>query len=74
MPQEPDIHATFVLLIDASKNQRTYWADQLKRCSADYEILEASDGESGLALCLSRRLIASCSNSHSRRNRASKYS
>lgn len=56
MPQEPAIPTTTVLLIDGSKNQCTYWAEQLKACSADYEILEASDGESGLVLCWSRRI------------------
>jgi CheY-like chemotaxis protein len=56
MPQGPHIPATSVLLIDGSKNQCTYWAEQLKSCSADYEILEASDSESGLALCRSRRI------------------
>lgn len=48
--------ATSVLLIDGSQNQRAYWADQLKRCSPDYEIVEASDGQSGLALYRSRRI------------------
>lgn len=52
----PAISTTVVLLIDESKNQRTYWAEQLKSCSADYEILEASDGESGLDLFRSRRI------------------
>ena len=47
---------TSVLLIDDSKNQRKYWADQLKRCSSDYEIVEAADGQSGLALFRSRRI------------------
>jgi CheY-like chemotaxis protein len=56
MPQDPNLPATSVLFIDASKDQRTYWSNQLKRCSADYEFLEASDGESGLALCRSRRI------------------
>ena len=56
MPQEPDIPAISVLLIDESKNQRTCWANQLKSCSADYEILEASDGQSGLNLYRSRRI------------------
>ena len=45
-----------VLLIDGSKNQRTYWADQLKQCSADYEIVEASDGQSGMKRYRSRRI------------------
>jgi len=44
-----------VLLIDGSKNQRTYWADQLKRCTSGYEIVEAPDGQSGLDLYRSRR-------------------
>jgi DNA-binding NarL/FixJ family response regulator len=56
MPQEPAIPPTSVLFIDASKNQRIYWGDQLKRCSADYEIHEASDGHTGLNLCRSRRI------------------
>jgi DNA-binding NarL/FixJ family response regulator len=47
---------TSILLIDGSKNQRTYWADQLKRCSLDYEILEASDGQSGMDLYRSQRI------------------
>jgi CheY-like chemotaxis protein len=56
IPRGPHIPATMVLLIDGSKNQRAYWADQLKSCSPDYEILEASDGQSGLALYRSRRI------------------
>jgi DNA-binding NarL/FixJ family response regulator len=52
----PASPTTSVLLIDSSTNQRTYWADQLKRCSADYEILEAADGQSGLDLYRSRRI------------------
>jgi DNA-binding NarL/FixJ family response regulator len=52
----PEPTTTSVLLIDGSTNQRTYWADQLKRCSADYEIIEAADGQSGLDLYRSRRI------------------
>ena len=44
------VPTTSILLIDGSKNQRAYWADQLNQCSPDYEIVEAADGESGLAL------------------------
>jgi CheY-like chemotaxis protein len=51
-----DPPTTSVLLIDASKKQRTYWAEQLKRCSADYEFLEAPDAQSGLDLYRSRRI------------------
>ena len=47
---------TSVLLIDGSHNQRVYWAEQLKRCSPDYEIIEASDGQSGLDIYRSRRI------------------
>ena len=47
MTQQPDIPPTTVLFIDASKDQRTFWVEQLQRCSADYEILEASDMQSG---------------------------
>jgi DNA-binding NarL/FixJ family response regulator len=47
---------TSVLFIDESRDQRTYWAERLKSCSEDYEILEASDGQSGLNLCRSRQV------------------
>jgi len=57
MPQGPDIPPTMtVLLIDGSANQRSYWADQLKRCSSNYQIVEASDGHSGLFLFRSQRI------------------
>lgn len=49
-------YTTSVLLIDESKNQRTYWAEQLKRSSPDYVIVEASDGQSGLDLFQSRQI------------------
>src|ERR1051326_7896160 len=50
------IPTTSLLLIDGSKNNRTYWADQLKRCSSNFQIVEASDGQSGLALFRSQRI------------------
>ena len=53
-PTNDESFATSVLLVDSSPNQRAYWADQLKRCSLDFEIVEASDGQSGLALYRSR--------------------
>ena len=52
----PKSPITSVLLIDGSKNQRTYLADQLKSCSSYYEIVEASDGQSGLDLYRLRRI------------------
>jgi DNA-binding NarL/FixJ family response regulator len=48
--------ATSVLLIDGSRSQRVYWAEQLKRASPDYEIIEAADGQSGLDIYRSRQL------------------
>jgi len=56
MSKSPDIPITSVLLIDSSTNQRTYWADQLKSCYSEYEIVEASDYQSGLDLYRSRRI------------------
>jgi hypothetical protein len=56
MPQGPDIPAISVLLIEGSTDQRACWADQLNSCSSDYEILEASDCQSGLDLYRSRRV------------------
>src|SRR5262249_29868895 len=50
-----EVPTTSILLIDGSQTQRTYWADQLRRCSSDYEIVEAPDGQSGLDLFRSRR-------------------
>src|SRR5262245_41604979 len=52
----PELPTTSVLIIDGSQDQRTYWADQLKRCSPDYEIVEGSDGQSGLNIYRSRRI------------------
>ncbi|HSS29494.1 MAG TPA: response regulator [Nitrospiraceae bacterium] len=57
MPHGPDIPpTTSVLLIDEREADRTHWAVQLKQCSPDYEIVEATDGQSGLDVCKSRRI------------------
>ena len=56
MLPKPERPVTSVLIIDGSKNQRTYWAGQLKRCPPDYEIFDAPDGQSGLDLYQSRRI------------------
>jgi CheY-like chemotaxis protein len=45
-----------VLFIDANDADRTYFVERLKRCSSDYRILEATDGESGLELYRSERV------------------
>ena len=55
-PMNHQPFATSVLLIDGSHKQRAYWAEQLKRCSLDYQIFEADSGQSGLALYRSRRI------------------
>jgi CheY-like chemotaxis protein len=47
---DPEVSFTSILLLDGSKNHRVYWTEQLKRCSPYYKIVEASDGETGLAL------------------------
>src|SRR5438105_1653058 len=55
MPPNADPPITSVLLIDSSRNQRRYWADELKRVSPDYVIVEAEDRETGLSVFRSRR-------------------
>ena len=56
MVQSHDIATTSVLFIDGYHSDRTYYADQLKCCSSDYEVLEAVDGQSGLSCYRSRRI------------------
>src|SRR5207237_4745825 len=51
-----DLPTTSVLLIDGNDTDRTNCAAQLKGRSPDYQILEASDGEAGLALYRSQRI------------------
>ena len=45
---------TSILLMDGGTKQRIYWAEQLTLCSTIYEIFEAPNGQSGLALYRSR--------------------
>ena len=56
MPPNPDVPTTSVLLIDGNDTDRSYFADQLKDRSPDYQILEATEGEAGLTLYRSRRI------------------
>lgn len=51
-----ELPSTSVLLIDGFDADRRYFADQLKRCSLDYQIIEAADGQSGLEIYRSRRI------------------
>ena len=50
MSPTPTPWATTVLLIDPNDSDRTFYAQGLMQCSADYLILEAVDGQSGLDL------------------------
>ena len=44
-----DLPRTTILLIDGYENDRTYYAGWLKNLLPDYDILQARDGQSGLA-------------------------
>ena len=56
MVRNADLPRTTVLFIDANDTERTFFVEELKRRSPDYRILEATDGESGLALYRSQRV------------------
>ena len=56
MVQSHAIATTSVLFIDGYHSDRTYYVDQLKQWSPDYEVIEAVDGQSGLTLYRSRRI------------------
>ena len=56
MPPNRERPTTSILLIDGNDTDRRYFAYQLKGRSPEYEILEAADGEAGLALYRSRRI------------------
>jgi DNA-binding NarL/FixJ family response regulator len=48
--------AITVLLIDAHKEDREYWAQRLLLSSPDYVVLEAGTGAAGQAICRSQRV------------------
>jgi DNA-binding NarL/FixJ family response regulator len=48
--------STPVLFIDPHSIDRVHFTEALQRCSPDYRILEATDGEAGLALYRSQRI------------------
>jgi CheY-like chemotaxis protein len=56
MPPNLKRPTTSILLIDGNDTDRRYFAYQLKGRSPEYKILEATDGEAGLALYRSRRI------------------
>ena len=53
---DTEFPTTAVLFIDGNDADRTHFARKLKECSSDYAILEAPDGDSGLALYRSQRI------------------
>jgi DNA-binding NarL/FixJ family response regulator len=56
MLSNPERHTTSVLLIDESAIDRAHFVGQLKRCSPDFLIVEAANGQSGLALYRSQQI------------------
>src|SRR5215210_5429634 len=56
MERNAKLLTTTVLFIDGNTADRTWLVEELKRRSPDYRILEAADGESGLALCRSQQI------------------
>jgi PleD family two-component response regulator len=52
----PDLTTTSVLFIDGSANHRALYVDGLQRSSPDYQIFEATDGQSGLASYRAQRI------------------
>lgn len=55
MPPTTKPPSTSVLFIDGNITNRTFFATQLKNCSSEYTILEATNGDEGLILYRSRR-------------------
>jgi DNA-binding NarL/FixJ family response regulator len=56
MPPNPARSSTSVLLIDGMDLDRAFYAEELKSCSPDYHIVEATDGQSGLNRYRSQRI------------------
>jgi CheY-like chemotaxis protein len=50
MRRNAGLPTTTILFIDANDTERTVFVEELKCRSPDYQILEATDGESGLSL------------------------
>ena len=45
-----------VVLIDPNNEDRQYYRERLEICSKDYNVLEASNAETGLAICRTQRI------------------
>jgi CheY-like chemotaxis protein len=52
----PSHFATTVLVIDAFKEDREYWAQRLHVSSPSFAVLEAETGAAGLAVCQSHQI------------------
>jgi len=52
----PELFTTRVLFIDGSANDRAFYVGGLQHCSPDYQIIEATDGQSGLAIYRTQRI------------------
>jgi CheY-like chemotaxis protein len=55
MPVNAEPYGTSVLFIDENDTDRAFYIEGLTRCSADYQILHATDGQSERDLYRSRR-------------------
>ncbi len=56
MLRNQELPVTSVLVIDGNADDRRLYVEGLKRCSSDYVVHEAVDGESGLNLYRSQRV------------------
>jgi|SRR6185503_20293162 len=56
MSPNPDPFATRVLFIDGNAADRALYVSGLQHCSSDYRIIEAADGQSGLAIYRTQRI------------------
>ena len=56
MLPSPDLPTTRVLYIDGNTKDRAIYAGGLQRSSANYQIIEAADGKSGLASYRAQRI------------------
>jgi DNA-binding NarL/FixJ family response regulator len=48
--------ARSILLIDGHDNERQYYAQRLQASSADYEVVQAATGQSGLDICARQQI------------------
>jgi CheY-like chemotaxis protein len=56
MSPNPELSTTRILFIDGNANDRAIYVSGLQYGSPDYEIIEAADGQSGLAIYRAQRI------------------